>query len=119
MRRQREVVDAFLAASRDGRFDDLLALLDPDVVLRADDGRRQRLVRGAQAVASQASRNAALAPYAKPAVVNGVAGFVVIRGGAPVSVAAFTVVDGRIAAMDILADRERLARLDLSEFSSS
>jgi RNA polymerase sigma factor (sigma-70 family) len=118
LRRQREVVDAFLAASRDGRFDDLVALLDPDVVLRADSG-EPRIVRGARAVASQASAHAALAAYAQPAVVNGVAGFVVIRDGAPTSVAAFTVVDGKIAAMDILADPERLASLDLSEFTSS
>lgn len=118
LRRQREVVDAFLAASRDGRFDDLLALLDPDVVLRADNG-EARVIRGAQAVLSQASRNRALAPFAKPAVVNGVAGFVVVKDGKPFSIAAFTVIDGKIAAMDILADPERLARLDLAEFISS
>jgi RNA polymerase sigma factor (sigma-70 family) len=115
VRRQREVVDAFLAASRDGRFDDLLALLDPDVVLRADTG-EPRIVRGAQHVAGQASANADRAAYAHPAFVNGVAGFVVIKDGVPTAVAAFTIVDGLIAAMDILADPERLANLDLSEF---
>ena len=117
LRRQREVVDAFLAASRDGRFDDLVALLDPDVVLRGDTG-EARIVRGAEAVASQASANAALAEFAHPAVVNGVAGFVVVRDGVATAVAAFTVVDDRIVAMDILADPERLANLDLSEFGA-
>jgi RNA polymerase sigma-70 factor (ECF subfamily) len=116
LRRQREVVDAFLAASRDGRFDDLVALLDPDVVLRADTG-EPRIVRGAQQVAGQASANAHRAAYAHPAVINGVAGFVVIKDGVPSAVAAFTIVDGLIAAMDILADPERLANLDLSEFT--
>jgi RNA polymerase sigma-70 factor (ECF subfamily) len=116
LRRQREVVDAFLAASRDGRFDDLVALLDPDVVLRADTG-EPRIVRGAQQVAGQASANADRAAYAHPAVINGVAGFVVIKDGVPSAVAAFTIVDGLIAALDILADPERLASLDLSEFT--
>jgi RNA polymerase sigma-70 factor (ECF subfamily) len=115
LRRQREVVDAWLAAAREGRFEDLVALLHPDVVLHADDG-TPRIVRGAAAVAQQAFANARLAVVAHPALVNGVAGFVVTRDGAPHAVAAFTVTGGRIVAMDILADPERLARLDLSGF---
>ena len=114
LRRQREVVDAFLAASRDGRFDDLVALLDPNVVLRLDGG--AETVRGAAAVAGQARANAARAAFAQPALVNGMAGFVVVKDETPHVVAAFTVVDGRIVAMDFLADPDRLAKLDLSEF---
>lgn len=118
LRRQREVVDAWLAAARDGRFEDLVALLDPDVVLRADTGAgiAPTIVRGAEAVARQAFANASRAPFALPALVNGVAGFVVARDGAPISVAAFSVADGRIVQLDILADPERLANLDLSDF---
>ena len=118
LRRQREVVDAYLAAARDGRFDDLVALLDPDVVLRVDGGAGigPRILRGADVVAAQAFSNAPLAPFAQPAVVNGVAGFVVVRDGAPFAVAALTVADGRVVEMDILADPERLANLDLSAF---
>jgi RNA polymerase sigma-70 factor (ECF subfamily) len=115
LRRQREVVDAWLAAARDGRFEDLVALLHPDVVLHADDG-SPRIIRGAEAVAKQAFANASLAAVAHPALVNGVAGFVVVLDGAPRAVAAFTVAGGRIVAMDILADPERLAQLDLSGF---
>jgi RNA polymerase sigma factor (sigma-70 family) len=117
--RQREVVDAFLDASRNGRFEDLFALLDPDVVLRVDGGAElgSRVARGAEVVAKQAYANGVpLAPFAQPAVVNGVAGFVVVRDGAPIAVAALSVADGRILEMDILADPERLANLDLSEF---
>ncbi len=117
--RQREVVDAFFAAARDGDFDALVAVLDPDVVLRADGGARRpgasALVRGAEAVASGAVRfGRGLAPFVRPALVNGVAGGVVMRQGRPFSVVAFTVADGRIAAIDILADPERLQELDLA-----
>ena len=115
LRRQREVVDAYLAAAREGRFDDLVALLHPDVVLHADDG-TPVIVRGADQVAKQAFANAPLATFAYPALVNGVAGFVVTRNGAPHAVAAFSVAGGKIVAMDILADPERLAKLDLSDF---
>ena len=114
LRRQREVVDAFLAASRDGRFDDLVALLDSDVVLRLDGG--AETIHGAAAVAGQARANSARAAFAQPALVNGMAGFVVARDGVPLAVAAFTVTDGRIVAMDFLGDPERLAKLDLGEF---
>jgi RNA polymerase sigma-70 factor (ECF subfamily) len=116
LRRQREVVDAYLAAAREGRFDDLVALLDPDVVLRADGGPGigSQTVRGVEQVAAQAVTHAARAHFAQPALVNGVAGFVVTGDGAPTVVAAFTVSGGRIVEMDFLADPERLAALDLS-----
>jgi RNA polymerase sigma factor (sigma-70 family) len=116
LRRRREVGDAFMAASRDGRFEDLLALLDPDVVLRVDDGAAPRIVHGADAVSQQAFAHSQLAEFARPAVVNGGPGGVVVQDGVAVSVVALTVADGRIVAMDILADPQRLARLDLSEF---
>jgi RNA polymerase sigma-70 factor (ECF subfamily) len=117
-RRQREVVDAYLAAARDGRFEDLVALLHPDVVLRADTGAgiAPTIVRGVEEVSRQAVQNAPRAAFAQPALVNGVAGFVVVQDGAPISVAALSVVDGRVVELDILADPERLANLDLSEF---
>ena len=116
-RRRQEVGDAFMAASREGRFEDLLALLDPDVVLRVDEGAGAlRVVHGAEAVSQQASAHAHLAEFSRPAVVNGGPGGVVVQDGVAVSVVALTVADGRIVAMDILADPRRLARLDLSEF---
>jgi len=111
---QREVVDAFFAAARDGDFDALVAVLDPDVVLRADEGGTTVEVHGARTVASRAMRFAQLAPYVRPALINGVAGVVVVPRGRPFSVLAFTVRGGRIAAIDALADRERLAQLDLT-----
>ncbi|MEV8096434.1 RNA polymerase sigma factor SigJ [Kitasatospora sp. NPDC085879] len=114
--RRREVVDAFLAASRGGDFEALVAVLHPDVVLRADDGPAAPLVvvRGAEAVASQALRFRHLAPFSRPALVNGGAGTVTVVDGRPVSVMDFVVADGLIVAIDILADPERLARLDLA-----
>ena len=113
---QREVVDAFLAASRGGDFEALLAVLDPDVVLRADNGTAgaSRLVRGARAVANQALTYSRLAPYSRPALVNGAPGTVTAPGGVPRAVMGFTVAGGRIVEIDILADTERLRRLDLS-----
>ena len=114
---QRKVVDAFLAASREGDFDALVALLDPDVVLRADVGAAAgalREVHGAETVARQASTFARLGLAFLPARVNGVAGGVSLRDGRPFSVAAFTVRGGRIVAMDIVADAERLAGVDLT-----
>jgi RNA polymerase sigma factor (sigma-70 family) len=119
--RQRAVVDAFLAAAREGDFDALLELLDPDVVLRADAGAlpsgASREMRGAQAVAAGARTFAQLARLARPAIVNGAAGFVVARDGRPVSVAGFTVTGGKIVEIDILADPERLRQIDLSLLS--
>jgi RNA polymerase sigma-70 factor (ECF subfamily) len=113
---QREVVDAFLAASRGGDFGALLAVLDPEVVLRADYGAAgaSRLVRGARAVANQALTYSRLAPFSRPALVNGAAGAVTAPGGVPRAVMGFTVAGGKIVEIDILADPERLGRLDLS-----
>jgi RNA polymerase sigma-70 factor (ECF subfamily) len=116
--RQREAVDAFFAAARDGEFEALVAVLDPDVVVRSDGGALQpdlsALVRGAENVARRAMQFARLSPHVRPALVNGVAGVVVAPQGRPFSVMAFTVVDGRIVAIDALSDPERLGRLDLS-----
>lgn len=114
---QREVVSAFIAASRSGDFDALLAILDPDVVIRADFGSRTAgptEVRGARAVVEQAMTFRHLAPGARPAVVNGAAGVVVFAGERPFAVMGVTVRAGRIAEIDILADPERLQRLDLT-----
>jgi RNA polymerase sigma factor (sigma-70 family) len=113
---QREVLDAFLAASREGDFDALVAVLHPDVVLRADAGAAggTREVRGAETVASQALGYSRLDLDIRPALVNGALGAVAIRDGAPFSVGAFTVSGGRIAELYFLADPERLRRLDLT-----
>ena len=112
---QREVVDAFLAAARDGDFDRLVAVLDPDVVLRADFGAAgSREVRGAAAVAGQAVFYSQLGLVMKPALINGAVGLVTTRDGRPFSVGAFTVRHGRIVEMDWLADAARLRELDLT-----
>jgi RNA polymerase sigma-70 factor (ECF subfamily) len=116
--RQREVVNAFFAASRDGDFEALLAVLDPDVVVRADYGTQSpgapREVRGARAVAEQALTFARFASFARPALVNGAAGVFAAQGGRLYSVMGFTVAAGKIIEIDILADPERLRRLDLT-----
>jgi RNA polymerase sigma factor (sigma-70 family) len=116
--RQRELVDAFLSAARGGDFEALVAVLDPDVVLRADVGAvaagALRELRGAVAVASGAQAYAQIGLLTRPALVNGVAGAVSTRDGEPFSVGAFTVVGGKIVAIDILADPERLRQLDLT-----
>ena len=116
--RQREIVDAFLAASRDGDFEALLAVLDPEVVLRADSGAvlagASREVRGARTVAEHALTFARLAPFAQPALVNGAAGVVVAPRGRPVAVMGFTITQGKIVEIDILADPARLRQLDLA-----
>jgi RNA polymerase sigma factor (sigma-70 family) len=116
--RQREVVDAFFAAARGGDFDALVAVLDPDVVLRSDGGALRpdatAVVHGAEQVARRAFMFAGLSPYVRPALVNGVAGVVVAPRGVPFSVMAFTVVGGRIVAIDALGDPERLRDLDLT-----
>jgi RNA polymerase sigma factor (sigma-70 family) len=112
---QREVVEAFLAAARDGDFDRLVAVLDSDVVLRADLGAAgSREVRGAAAVAGQAVFYSQLGLVMKPALINGAAGLVTTRDGRPFSVGAFTVRHGRIVEMDWLADAARLRELDLT-----
>jgi RNA polymerase sigma-70 factor, ECF subfamily len=112
--RQRRVVDAFLAAARDGDFDALVAVLDPDAVLRAEQAGASREVRGAPAVASSALGFAWLAGHARPVLVNGTPGLVAAPDGRPYSVLGFTVRDGRIAEIDILADPRRLRRLGLA-----
>ncbi|HTU97141.1 MAG TPA: RNA polymerase sigma factor SigJ [Solirubrobacteraceae bacterium] len=116
--RQREVVDAFLAAAREGDFDALVALLDPDIVLRADSGpglpAATLEVRGAAEVASRALTYARLQLLNRPVLVNGMPGMIAYRDGRPFSVGAITVRGGKIVEMDILADPERLAQLDLT-----
>jgi len=106
--RQRKVVDAFLAAAREGDIEGLVRVLDPDVLLRADTG-VLRIVAGAPAVAQHASLFRSLAHNTRPVLVNGVAG---LANGA--AVMAFTVRDGLITEINILGDKERLARLDLT-----
>jgi RNA polymerase sigma-70 factor (ECF subfamily) len=113
--RRRQVVAAFLAASRGGDFDALLALLDPDVVLRAD-GAAVRMgaageVRGATDVAGTF---AGRARAARPALVNGVPGAVWAQDGQPRMVFTFTIMDGDIVAIDMIADRDHLGRLELT-----
>jgi len=117
--RQREVVDAFLAAARAGDFEGLLEVLDPDVVFRLDAGALSPLARtpviGAEAVARQIlARGARFAPLAQPAIVNGAAGAVVGPGPVPIAVAGFTVARGRIVEIDLITDREKLRGLELS-----
>ena len=118
--RQREVVDAFFAASRNGDFDALVAVLDPDVVLRSDGGAMRPdatvVRRGAENVATNALTFARLSPFVRPALVNGAAGAVVIPRGRPFSVMGFTVRDGKIVEIDAITDPERLAELDLAGF---
>jgi RNA polymerase sigma factor (sigma-70 family) len=115
---QRRVVDAFMAAAQKGDFEGLVAVLDPDIVLRADGGALaglSRVVRGANAVASQASTFSRSGLSLQLVLVNGQLGFVARRAdGRLFSVIGFTIADGKIMEMDILADPERLSRLDLS-----
>ncbi len=115
---QREVVDAFLAAAREGDFDALVATLDPDVVLRADGGAALAVVsadvRGALDVARRAVLWSRVDLTMHPALVNGAAGMVATRNGVVFTIASIIVRNGRIAEMDFLADPDRLARLDLT-----
>ncbi len=119
LKRQREVIGAFVAASREGDFDALVAVLDPDVVLRADSGPgvppgASLEVRGAEAVASRALSFSRMDLVAQPALINGAAGAVSLKDGEPFSIAAVTVRDGRIVELDFVSDPEILARLDLT-----
>ncbi|MFI9008732.1 sigma-70 family RNA polymerase sigma factor [Actinosynnema sp. NPDC053489] len=112
--RQRQVVDAFFAAARDGDLDALVRVLDPDVVLRSDGGAGSRfsvVLSGARTVAGRAVTFGRLFPLARPALVNGAAGVVVAADGRPLSVMGFTVVGGRIVAIDVLSDPARLRAL--------
>ena len=115
---QRRVVDAFFAAAREGDFDALVEVLDPDVVLRIDGGtlrRRATLVlHGAAAVAAHTRTFSNLHPHVIPALVNGAAGALVAPRGRVFSVMAFTIANGRISAIDALADPERLSLLNLA-----
>jgi RNA polymerase sigma-70 factor (ECF subfamily) len=113
---QRRVVDAFLDAARKGDFDALLEMLDPEVTLRVDAGPDSPLAQppivGADAVLAEAMRWNAFAKYARPATVNGVAGFALGRPGRPLfSVLAVTIAHGRITALDFVADPAKLARI--------
>jgi RNA polymerase sigma factor (sigma-70 family) len=114
--RQREVVDAFLVASREGDFGALLEVLHPDVTLRADVGTTptatSREVNGARAVAELALAFSQIARFSQPAIVNGTVGLVTVPGGELVSVMGFTIKGGRILEIDILADAARLALLN-------
>jgi RNA polymerase sigma-70 factor (ECF subfamily) len=116
---QQEVVAAFLAAAREGDFDALVAVLDPDVVERVDTGSGTLVeVRGAENVARRAGAASQLGLVARPALVNGAAGWVSLLDGEVYAIAALTLRNGRITTMDILLDPARLARLDLIAFDS-
>ena len=120
--RKRDVVAAFRAASLAGDFGALLALLDPDVLLRVDAGASplgpSKLLRGASDVLSEARRFSRFASSSRTVLINGDPGFLVAPGGNPAALLAFAVHDGRITEIDILADPARLARLDLTEVLS-
>jgi RNA polymerase sigma-70 factor (ECF subfamily) len=113
--RQRAVVDAFFAAGRAGDFDALVAVLDPDVVLRADlspgHPGMSSVIRGAAAVARQARAGAGSHAEMKPVLVNGAAGAVITMRGRPHAVMGFTVAAGKIVEIDVIADQGRAARL--------
>jgi RNA polymerase sigma-70 factor (ECF subfamily) len=113
-KRQRTVVDAFLAAARDGDFEALVAVLDPEVVFRADRGRlaaegAEPLVTGAAAVAHQVlARAPRFARFARPAIVNGTAGLIVTPRDRPIAVLGFTIAHSRIVELDLVADPDKL-----------
>ena len=116
LREQRRVIDAFLAASRAGDFEALLEVLDPDVVFRIDAGgvapRARPPIEGAEAVAAQIlERGAPLAPHARPAIVNGNAGVIVVPHEKPIAVVGFVIAGGRIVEIDLVADPAKLPDL--------
>jgi RNA polymerase sigma-70 factor (ECF subfamily) len=115
---QQEVVAAYMAAARDGDFDRLVSILDPDVVLRVDRGavppRVPRELRGAEAVIGQARMYSRLDLQTRQVVVNGGAGAIAFKDGKPFAIVGITVRGGRIVELDFLADPERLAQVDLS-----
>ena len=111
LREQRRVVDAFLAASRAGDFEGLIKVLDPDVVFRADrgPGAQRPAITGAAGVADAIlARGARFAPHARPAIVNGNAGVIVVPREKPIAVVSFSVVGGRIVEIDLVADPAKL-----------
>jgi hypothetical protein len=114
MTRQRTVVDAYFAAAREGDLDALVAVLDPDVVLRSHrrDGEPIEL-RGAEQVARGAMGARRFAPHVRPALINGAAGAVAFDGERPFAVLAFTVVGDRALAIDIFNDPELVAKLNI------
>jgi RNA polymerase sigma factor (sigma-70 family) len=114
--RQREVVDAFLAAARAGDFEALVAVLDPDVVFNAEVRTGDRMpIHGAEAVARQIlARGAPFAPLARPAIVNGAAGAIVAPDRTPIAVVGFTVVNSRIAEIDLIANPDKLRHVVLA-----
>ncbi len=117
---QREVVEAFLAAARDGDFEALVAVLDPEIVFRADlGGGISREVHGAAAVAGQARSYARLAPLARPVLINGTPGLMAVRDGMPLTLLAFTIRDGLVAELDLIADRTRLRQLDVAALDAT
>jgi len=116
---QREVVDAFLAATREGDFGALVAVLDPDVVMRVDRGklpvaaRRPAEIRGIdEVVKTVLERGSGFAPFCRPAIVNGGAGLIVAPGPHPIAVVGFAIAEGRIVEIDVVADREKLPELE-------
>ena len=114
LREQRRVIDAFLAAARAGDFEGLIKVLDPNVVFRADRGRGAEglPVTGAAEVAETIlARGARFAPHARPAIVNGNAGVIVVPGRKPIAVVSFSVADGRIVEIDLVADPAKLPAL--------
>jgi RNA polymerase sigma-70 factor (ECF subfamily) len=116
IRTQRRIVDAFLAASREGDFEALLEVLDPDVIFRVDTGPRgdRKPVVGAENVARRVlARGSRLAAHARPATVNGNAGLVIAPGTRPIAVVGFAVEWGKIVEIDVIADRSKLGRLVL------
>jgi RNA polymerase sigma factor (sigma-70 family) len=116
---QQEVVAAFLAAARDGDFDALVAVLDPDILVREDTGTGTIVeVHGAENVARRAAAVSRLGLVGRPALINGAAGWVSLLDGDVFAIAALTLQNGRITTMDILLDPARLARLDLTAFAS-
>jgi RNA polymerase sigma-70 factor, ECF subfamily len=114
---QQRVVDAFFAAARDGDFDALVDVLDPEVTLRVDAGPGSALAQppvvGREAVIAQARRWAAMTPLSRPAIVNGAAGAVVGHPGRPFAVVGVTVANGRITTMDFVVDPAKLARITI------
>jgi RNA polymerase sigma-70 factor (ECF subfamily) len=119
---QRRVVDAFFAAAREGDFEGLVSLLDPDVLLRSDGGSLVNLtavVRGAEAVASRAMQFRQPDEFIHAALINGEPGYIVAPHGKAFSVIAFTVRDSKIVAIEALADPERMQKLDFSDFDFS
>ena len=114
---QQQVVAAFLAAARDGDFDALVAVLDPDIVVRGDWGYGTIVeVRGTENVARRAKVASQLGLVGRPALINGAAGWVSVLDGEVYAIGALTVHNGRITTMDVLLDPARLARLDPTDF---